>query len=308
MIMGKFKSLLLFLVVCTIFSCSAPRKIAKTPTASKDTVTVATPVEKQSATSKETKHIEKVAEPKIVLQPDIPIDMELVNIPGGTFMMGNKDANPYYYEKPKNITVKAFRISKTEITNAQYCKFLNEKKVNASGFIGDTKLIDTKDRFLQIEYVANQWKAKVGYENYPMILVTWYGADAYCEWAGGRLPTAAEWEYAAIGGRDIQTLYSGSENIADVAWFANNSRLETHKVGQKKPNGYGLFDMSGNVEEWCADWFVPQESGQDYMQTYKLIKGGSWASNPIWCQVWHHDMNFPANCNFTTGFRLVLPL
>lgn len=305
--MKNSKLLLLFIVACTIFSCSAPKKIAKTPTSTKDKDTVAVvPPEKPSTRPEEVKPTEKAAEPKIVLQPDIPIEMELVNIPGGTFMMGHKEANPYYYERPKNVTVKAFRISKTEITNAQYCKFLNEKKVNASGFLGDIKLIDAKDRFLQIEFVANKWSAKVGYENYPMILVTWYGADEYCKWAGGRLPTAAEWEYAAIGGKTGQVLYPGSDNILDVAWFVNNSKQDTHKVGQKKPNGYGLFDMSGNVEEWCSDWFVPQEGGRDYTQTYKLAKGGSWASNIYYCQVWHHDMYQPTSCTFTLGFRLVM--
>lgn len=303
--MRKFKVLLLFIVACTMFSCSGLKKIAKLPTAPKDTITVDTPVEKQPAHQKETNPIIKVTD---LLQPDVPIDIELVDITGGTFMMGNKKANQYYYEMPKSVTVEAFRISKTEITNAQYCKFLNEKKVNASGFLGDTKLIDVKDRFLQIEYATNQWKAKVGYENYPMILVTWYGADEYCKWAGGRLPTTAEWEYAASGGQTDQVLYPGSDNILEVAWFVNNSKLGTHKVGLKKSNRYGLFDMSGNVEEWCADWFIPQDGGQEYMQKYKLIKGGSWASNSIWCQIWHHDMNFPANCNFTTGFRLVLSL
>ncbi len=243
---------------------------------------------------------DSLSEEKVLPQDPIeqPFDIELINIPGGRYVEKQKVGNT-----TNGVTIEPFKMSKTEITNAQYCIFLNEIKAPVNGIVNGILLFNVRDRFLQIECIDNQWRPKKGYENYPMIVVTWYGADEYCKWSGGRLPTAIEWEYAALGGQTFS--YSGSNNIIEVAWFADNSELQTHKVGQKKPNGYGLCDMSGNAEEWCADWFVPQDSASEYLQKYKLTKGGSWASNYPHCQIWHHDINYPENSTFTTGFRIV---
>jgi sulfatase modifying factor 1 len=110
--------------------------------------------------------------------------------------------------------------------------------------------------------------------------VSWDDAKQYCAVIGGRLPTEAEWEYGARGG----SIYARYGNLHDIAWYAENSGNSTHPVGQKKPNGFGLYDMIGNVWEWTADWY-----GKDYYQSrvsrdpqgpssgeFRVIRGGSW--------------------------------
>ena len=122
-----------------------------------------------------------------------------------------------------------------------------------------------------------------------MIHVSWNDAVAYCEWLSKqtrktyRLPTEAEWEYAAKGGpRHDKYVYSGGDNMDIVGWYAWNSGFATHPVGKKAPNGLGLYDMSGNVWEWCADWYGPYtdseqtdpkgpDKGED-----RVMRGGAW--------------------------------
>ena len=111
-----------------------------------------------------------------------------------------------------------------------------------------------------IQQVEGTWQAANAFEDHPVINVTWYGAIAYCDWLSEkegqpyRLPSEAEWEYVARGGvKSKDFLFAGGHKLKEVGWYSKNSHGQTKPVGLKQPNELGLYDMSGNVDEWCAD-------------------------------------------------------
>ena len=149
--------------------------------------------------------------------------------------------------------------------------------------------------------------------------MSWYGATAYCVWLSKktgkkyRLPTEAEWEYAAKGGQSYT--YSGSDNVKDVAWMTKNSGDTTHDVGGLDPNGFGLYDMSGNVWEWCSDWYgsYPMNAATDPKGSTegsaRIIRGGSWGWNGTggaYCRAASRQNFYPYLGAWDIGFRIVL--
>jgi len=223
--------------------------------------------------------------------------METVLVNGGTFLMGSLDRTGESDEHPQHsVTVGSFRISKYEITNQQYADFLNDINADSDGSIGGYGCLDMTSNDCQISYDGSHFVVDAGKENYPVIYVSWFGAKAFCEYFGGRLPTEAEWEFAARGGNNSNGyIYSGSNNIDEVAWYWENStNLENpiyqgkgaHIIGRKNPNELGLYDMSGNVLEWCNDWYSsnyynnsPSNNPQGpSVGTYRVYRGGSWGS------------------------------
>lgn len=196
----------------------------------------------------------------------------MVNVEGGTFMMGNPDYQSnedYYNEGPVHqVTVSSFSIAQTEVTQELWQAVMGW---NYSGHGGNLQY--------PVEYV-----------NYEMCQ-TFITKLNEMTGENFRFPTEAEWEYAARGGNQSQNfLYSGSNNLADVAWFNDNSDNITHVVGTKAPNELGIYDMSGNVWEWCSDWYGQYSSEAQTDPTgpetggEKVLRGGSLCSSAKKCR------------------------
>lgn len=229
---------------------------------------------------------------------------ELAFVEGGTFQMGTPSRGDGD-EILHTVTLSSFKISKHEITNAQYAKFLtakgNQRENGAIWYQG-------KD----IVKEGNSFKARAGRENYPVVFVTWHGAKAYTEWVGGSLPTEAQWEYAARGGNKSKGYtYSGSNNIGEVAWYLNNSGGRLHEVGTKKPNELGIYDMSGNVWEWTADLHgryvtTPQTDPTGATTgTNRVRRGASAFCTPNTNRATNRSNRAPNGIRHNLGFRVV---
>jgi len=244
---------------------------------------------------------------------------DMVYVAGGTFMMGSND---FDNEKPiHKVYISDFYMDKYEVTNSQFCQFLNEKGNQTEGGV---EWLDIRDEDCKIVKQGNKYVPVSGYDTHPVIMVSWYGANAYARWTGKRLPTEAEWEYACRGGaRSAHYKYSGSNNVDAVAWYWNNSTASgnsnlyeghgTMPVGTRQPNELGLYDMSGNVWEWCADWY---DSGYYSKSPYenptgpttgqvRVLRGGSWVNDESYLRCSHRDDDAPYSRFGTFGFRLV---
>lgn len=200
-----------------------------------------------------------------------------VLIPAGEFLMGSKAAED---EPSHPVHLSSFTIDKFEVTQEQFEKVMGN---NPSDFQG---------------------------KNLPVEQVTWYEARDYCKAVGKRLPTEAEWEKAARGGS--HTVYTWGDAIdGDYAWYWDNSKRSTHPVGTRKPNVFGLHDMSGNVWEWVADYYEdtyyqssPKENPQGpFTSKYRVIRGGSWRDLPDFLRTTRRNYDLPAGRFNHIGFR-----
>ncbi len=212
--------------------------------------------------------------------------IQMVFVKGGTFQMGSNIEDD---EKPiHSVTVSDFYIGKYEVTQKLWKEIMGN---NPSDFKGDNLPVE-KVSWNDIQDFLKKLNKKTG-KNF-------------------RLPTEAEWEYAARGGNKSRNYkYSGSNNIDDVAWYDNNSDNETHTVGSKKSNELGIYDMSGNVWEWCSDWYdgnyyskSPKENPTGPTAgSYRVLRGGSWFSSAKSCRPANRNYNTPDNSNASIGFR-----
>ncbi len=248
--------------------------------------------------------------------PEVDIsNMEL--IPAGEFRMGS---NEHSSEKPvHSVYVDAFYMDKYEVTNAEYAEFLNAKGKHTDA--GQTWLaVGHEDA--RIEYVNRAYRSKAGYEKHPVVMVSWYGAMAYAEWVGKRLPTEAEWEKAARGGLSGLKYPWGNGIDSNKANYNNHVR-DTTVTGKYPANGYGLYDMSGNVWEWCLDeynggfyavspsqnplsgansikWLLDNYTG---VNTSRVVRGGSRFYNANHVRVAFRNSGTPARVSPDVGFR-----
>ncbi|MDO5104772.1 SUMF1/EgtB/PvdO family nonheme iron enzyme [Capnocytophaga sp.] len=243
-----------------------------------------------------------------------PEDADTVLVEGGTFRMGSDDGDPDERVR-HNVTLSSYRISKYEITNAQYAKFLNAvgNKIE-NGLLYYNGI--GKEREKGIVKNGNTFEPVKGRENYPVTYVSWYGAKAYAEWVGGSLPTEAQWEFASLGGTKSQKYkFSGSNNVNEVGYHLGNSK-GLNPVGTLKANELGIHDMSGNAWEWTADEYYSNYTSADKVdpQPYKtdnakkrfVRRGASVYCKPNYCR----SANRGANDSFQNNisFRVVFPV
>ncbi len=235
--------------------------------------------------------------------------VEMIRVWGGKFNMG-------YYAGPENkkplhtIYLNSFYISKYEITNKQFCVFLNDYSYKVKDKDNESEKIisysNNEERDWGIHRTDSGWHPAAGYENHPVIYVTWYGANEFCKWIGGRLPTEAEWEFAVRGGNKSEAYkYSGSNELKNIAWYDDNSENKTHKVGTKGPNELGIHDMSGNVFEWCEDWYKPNNKPVNLTEAEsKVLRGGSYYSDNNENLLFYRTGQLPDKSFSNIGFRL----
>jgi len=233
------------------------------------------------------------------------ISIDVVPVKGDTFRMGpitvlksDTDNIPVHLVKLND-----FSIGKYEVTNTQFALFLKSRCVTDPGYCVTTsgiaeRMIYANPKGLYYDLDSGYWAVHKGYENLPVVNVTWYGANEFCLWAGGKLPTEAQWEFAARGGNSVHEydyLYSGGNDLGDVAWYATNVKSQTGQYniqvgGGKAPNVLGIYDMSGNASEWVFDWKdlywnrsltdptgLTDDEAEVKDVIYKVRRGGSWA-------------------------------
>jgi serine/threonine-protein kinase len=219
--------------------------------------------------------------------------LKYVWIPAGSFRMGCSpgDTECFDTEKPPHqVTItKGFWLGQTEVTVKAYKRFAR----------GTGKAMPDTPSF-NPGWINDQM---------PIVNVSWDDAQAYCAWAGGRLPTEAEWEYAARG-KSTKTRYGP---IDEVAWYNKNSGGQAHPVGKKRANGFGLYDMLGNVWEWVNDWYdenylqsiSPQDPAGPTSGKLHVLRGGSWISGAGDVRVSVHNMGFSFPAGDISGARCV---
>lgn len=254
----------------------------------------------------------------------------MVLITGGYFQMGSNEGNDD--EKPVHeVFVSSFYLSKYELTVGEFRAF-----VDATGYQTDAEKNGQGSFFWIGE--TEEWVKKPGInwrhdaagklrplsENlHPVVHVSWNDATAYCNWLSEktgkkyRLPTEAEWEFAARGGiRSLGYKYAGGNDLDPVAWYGENGDAQTHLIGLKKPNELGLYDMSGNVWEWCSDRFgsiyyqnspARNPTGPD-ASAFRVRRGGGWGVAGQYCRVAYRLNSLPDARINNLGFRMAMSM
>jgi len=234
-----------------------------------------------------------------------PIMSEMVMIPEGEYVRGsNRGARD---ERPEHtIFVSSFALDVNPVTNEMFVRFLEamggEKDVNNNDII--------RLRESRVNRIGGKLSIESGYAKHPVVGVTWYGAAAYAKWVGKRLPTEAQWEIAARGGVP-DAIYPTGANIERQQ--ANFFSSDTVNVMSYPPNAFGLYDMAGNVYEWCFDWYdynyyetsqqEPENPSGPLQGVYRVLRGGCWKSLKEDMRCAHRHRNNPGTVNRTYGFR-----
>ncbi len=294
--MRRYSLLALFMAVVMLVGCGAPEV----------KVYEEWPFGEKAAKRRQRETAEALGVPvEKEIQLGDGLSMKMVLIPAGEFMMGSKlspdEVADRYGGKAKYFTdehprhsvsiTEPFYMGVTEVTHEQYEAVMGEKPSHFDG------------------------------KQNPAELVTWNDATEFCKKLSQktgetiRLPTEAQWEYACRAGSTSAYCFGESERqLGDYAWYDDNSDGKTHPVAQKKPNDWGLYDMHGNVWEWCRDWYdgdyyenntITNPTGPT-SGSYRVVRGGSWANYAYYVRSANRDCSDPSFTYLGFGFRVVL--
>jgi formylglycine-generating enzyme required for sulfatase activity len=226
-------------------------------------------------------------------QTNISYKPEVILVEGGTFSMGS---NVESDETPHSVILNSYSLGKYPVTVGQYKQFCNATNTampRAPGW---------------------GWQDK-----HPIVNVNYNDALSYCHWLGENyggewhLPTEAQWEFAARGGNKSKNYkYSGSDDLDESCWYKDNAEGKTQTVGSKKSNELGFYDMSGNIWEWCLDWYGPYEATSETNPngpksgSNRVLRGGSWFNSAPYCRLGYRNFTEASRRDFYVGFRVVL--
>lgn len=235
-------------------------------------------------------------------------------VKGGKFMMGDFAGQGYKNAPAHQICLDGYYISETVITNQMFCDFLNETGNRKEEGV---EWLNIKSTYSRIKEERGYFYVEEPYQAFPVFEVCWYGAQRFCQWAGGRLPTEAEWEFAARN-RGIKILYStGKEaNIKKSNYLIDENDDRWHSVKpvkSYKPNKIGLYEMSGNILEWCYDYFhrdyykySPKKNPEGPLDgSKKVVRGGGWCFGKENMKTFYRGSAKPITRNNFIGFRVV---
>jgi formylglycine-generating enzyme required for sulfatase activity len=222
-------------------------------------------------------------------------EAEMVLIPSGEFNMGRNSGTPSDWQPEHKVRVSSFYMDKYEVTNQKYYDFCIATKSALPQFWG-----------------FKEYKSGLDFPDYPVVGVSFFDAEKYASWSGKRLPTEAEWEFAARGGLINKNYPDGDQTDSTKVNYGRKYK-GILAVGYFKPNGYGLYDITGNVWEWTSDFY-----GDDYYAAspvenpkgpergrFKVIRGGSWHSGAMCVQTFYRNGLSPGWVDFAVGFRCV---
>jgi len=326
--MKPHKILFILLLLLVLTACTQPTAapsatpLPPTRTTAPSATLTPLPTFTPTVTPSPTDTLTPSATPSPTVTQSPPAGMEL--IPAGSFQMGST-GHGTGQEPVHTVNLSAFYMDTYEVTNAQFAAFLNEQGNQNEGGV---TWLDAADEDARIHQSGGSWSADSGYANHPVIEVTWYSAQAYCTWREARLPTEAEWEYAARGGLEGMdypwgdTLNGSRANFCDSNCSfddlkdsaSNDGYADTAPVGSYAPNDYGLYDMTGNVWEWVADWYGHYPSGAVTDPTgpssgdYRVLRGGSWINDALFLRVANRNYFDPDGSSYHIGFRCVAPI
>ena len=253
------------------------------------------------------------------VEPEKQVTIPMVLIPAGTFQMGNTGACLEWTPDEtlvQTVTIsREFYMSKYEVTQKQYQSVMD---TNPSYFKGENLPVETVSWYESVAF-CNALSQLEGLT--PCYTIN--GTNVTCNWEanGYRLPTEAEWEYACKAGTSTD-FYNGSlsnpycqpldMNLDNIGWYGGNSGGKSQAVGQKQPNKFGLYDMSGNIHEWCWDWYYVRYSSTAVTDptgpasgSYRVRRGGNWEAYSYYCQSAYRLHFAPNYRNNFSGFRIV---